>query len=283
MTYKLGLLPPRPGAVKLRLATYVDYTKIPTPPKNFGHEALIGVWGMLGNDQYGDCAICGPAHQSMLWCKEAGVTANFTTESVLKDYTAIAGFDPNDPNTDQGTDIDTMASYWRKTGLTDADGKTHQIVAYLDLNPGDLRELWTACYLFQSVGMGFQMPQSALDQTAAGEPWMAVGDQNIVGGHYVPAFGRISGQGVGVTWGALQKFTASFYRMYSDQGIVALSEEMMTRAKSIDGFDDALLRADLPAITSLKLGDHENPYPYAPPIPPLTPPPIDWGGQGHLT
>ena len=30
------------------------------------------------------------------------------------------------------------------------------------------------------------------------------------------------------------------------------------------------------------VGDHDEPYPYNPPVPPLTPPPIDWGGQGHL-
>jgi hypothetical protein len=55
--------------------------------------------------------------------------------------------------------------------------------------------------------------------------------------------------GLGITWGAKQFFTARFYQRYSNQGIVALSEEMMVKGKSIDGFDDATLREDLHAIT----------------------------------
>ena len=39
---KLGKKPARPGAVKFKLANFLVKTKLPTPPKVFGHQDLIG-------------------------------------------------------------------------------------------------------------------------------------------------------------------------------------------------------------------------------------------------
>lgn len=244
---KLGLKDPIPGAVKLRFATYANYRTLPTPPAQFGHENLINTWGVLGNDNYGDCAVAGPCHQSMLWCAESGTPAPFSDTSVLANYSAITGFDPNDPDTDQGTAIGDMAKYWRNTGMADDTGHRHRIVAYLDLNPGDLREMLIACWLFQSVGLGFDLPASAQEQFADGEVWDVVPGSPIVGGHYVPAVARRDGMTVGVTWGNEKDFTDDFFTTFNNQGIVALSHEMMIKGRSIDGFDDQLLHSDLAA------------------------------------
>jgi hypothetical protein len=262
---KLGLNDPRPGAVKLRLATYCDFAKLPKPPENFGHYSLVRDWGMLGNDEEGDCALAGACHQDMLWTLEGGNPAAFDTpvtvngvdyaNAALANYGELTQWDPNagppgENPTDQGTDIGQLADYWVNTGLVDSQGKRHKVAAVVDLNPGDLRELWVATYLFQSIGMGFNLPDSAERQTREGKPWDVVRGATIVGGHYVPAFGRVnSGEfGVGVTWGQTQLFTPRFYERYNNQGICALSEEMLIKSVSIDGFDDKLLRADLAAL-----------------------------------
>ena len=81
--FKLGLKPPVPGAIPLRLATYFDFRQLPTPPSVFGHYELITNWGMLGNDEWGDCALAGACHQTMLWTKEGGKQAPFSTDSAL--------------------------------------------------------------------------------------------------------------------------------------------------------------------------------------------------------
>src|SRR5215468_8854266 len=126
LPFKLGKKPARPGAVKFKLANYLVKLKLPTPPQVFGHEGLIGAnWGMLGNDQYGDCVWAGAAHETMLWNKEAARAVSFSDKSVLSDYSAATGFDPNDPSTDQGTDMQAAASYRKKTGIRDAKGKRH--------------------------------------------------------------------------------------------------------------------------------------------------------------
>lgn len=253
--FKLGLKPPRPGAVRLRLATYLDFRLLPAPPPIFGHYDLIESWGMLGNDQWGDCALAGACHQEMLWTKEGGSEAPFDTTAALANYSAVTGFNPNagasgSNPTDQGTEISALAEYWQATGIADSNNTHHKIAAFVDLNPGDLRELWIGTWLFQTIGLGFAIPNSAMQQTQAGQPWDVVADDGgIDGGHYVPAVGRIAnGNLLIVTWGQLQEVTPRFFRKYNNQGIVALSEEMLVGTKSIDGFDDATLRADLQAL-----------------------------------
>lgn len=252
---KLGLRDPRPGAIPLRLATYCDFTKLPVPPDAFGHQELIPEWGVMGNDEWGDCAFAGAVHQTMLaTCEGQGAPAPFSTQTTLENYAALTHVDlqagPGNP-TDCGTDLGELAQYWLNNGIVDDTGVHHKIVSVLDMNPGDLRELWVATYLFQSVGMGFALPDSAQYQSEVGAPWDVVPGATIEGGHYVPCFGRVaSGLGVGVTWGKTQQFTTRFYQTYNNQGICGLSLEMLLKGRSIDGFDDQLLRADFEALAA---------------------------------
>src|ERR1700686_1975844 len=95
---KLGKLAARPFPKKFSLVALVDTTNLPPVPASFGHETLIGAkdWGMLGNDAVGCCVISGGGHETMLLNKEVGKTVPFSAASVLKDYSAITGYDPAD-------------------------------------------------------------------------------------------------------------------------------------------------------------------------------------------
>src|SRR5947209_12015282 len=169
---KLGKTAARPMAMRFKLADYVDKKALPKPPKQFGHEALIpATWGMFGNDAWGDCVWAGAAHETMLWNAEAGRKVAFTDKCVLSDYSAVTGFNPKKPSTDQGTDMVVAASYRRKTGIVDASGKRHQVAAYLSIRPGDIAEHALAMWLFGAVGIGIEFPASAMDQFNAGKPW----------------------------------------------------------------------------------------------------------------
>ena len=55
---KLGKRPATEDTRDLLFARYVEPAKLPTPPAQFGHETLFKPksWGMLGNDEWGDCA-----------------------------------------------------------------------------------------------------------------------------------------------------------------------------------------------------------------------------------
>lgn len=250
----LGKTPARPDAVKLKLKTYLSKTQLPTPPRKFGHYDLVRApWGVLGNDSYGDCVWAGAAHETMLWCMEAGVTTTFSTESVLSDYTAVTGFNPNDINSDQGTDMQAAASYRRKTGVLDASGKRHQIDAYLAIEPGDINTLKLAIYLFGAVGIGILFPDSAMKQFNQGKRWSVVShDPKPNQGHYIPGVGFDGNDFVTLTWGKAQRMTPAFFKKYCDEALAYISLERLTDSRSLDGFHIDALRADLAAITSAR-------------------------------
>lgn len=247
---KLGKLPARPGAVQFQFSTYFRAGKLPTPPAIFGDFYKIAAWGMLANDSVGDCVLAGGAHETMLFRAEgAEAPAIFRDSDVLSDYTAITGYDPSDPSTDQGTDMEAAAAYRRKTGLIDSQGHRHTVDAYVALHPGNLDMLANAVYLLGAAGVGIQFPGSAMDQFNAGQPWDVVPGAEVDGGHYVPCVGR-NGQGnfLVVTWGKLQEVTPKFFATYMDEGVAYVSLERMRDAKSPQGFDEAALLVDLKSL-----------------------------------
>jgi hypothetical protein len=248
--FKLGKLPARPGAVKLKLATYLQPAELPTPPASFGHDTQVNTWEMLGNDTVGDCVIAGALHETMLWTSIGSTAIPVSTDAAIKNYSAITGYDASDPSSDQGTDPAVAASYRRKTGIVDANGKRHRIGAYLALTPGDVEEHLLALYLFGAVGVGVRFPKTAMDQFHAGEPWDVVPGAEIEGGHYISAVARRDDQLVIVTWGKEQPMTDAFLKEYNDESYAYVSREYLKDGKSPEGFNIAQLKADLAAVTS---------------------------------
>lgn len=252
---RLGKQDPTADDRDLRLGAYLDdATALPAVPAMFGPKGglnLVGHWGMLGNDEWGDCAIAGPAHETMLLTKEGtGTAAPFTTTSVLADYARITGFNPNDgpPGqnpTDQGSNVRDVARYRRTTGLLDATGTLHKIAAFLAIDPRHLPHILAAAYLFDGVGLGIQVPDSAQRQFAAGQAWTPVPGASIEGGHYVPLIAADPSWLYVVTWGRVQRMSRSFWLTYGDESFTYLSTEFFHGGVSPDGFNLAQLRSDL--------------------------------------
>lgn len=245
---KLGKKPARTGAVTFKLTDFVDMAVLPKPPASFGHEGAINQWGALGNHDYGDCVWAGAAHETMLWCAEANHTVNFSDQSVLSDYSAVTGFNPADPNSDRGTDMEEAAKYRRTTGVVDAHGVRHKVAAYLGITPGNSAQLSMALYMFGAVGIGVRLPASAVAQTNQGKIWSCPWWSRILGGHYIPMVAKRSDHFVCVTWGRLQTMTQGFYSRYCDEAVAYVSEEMLTAGRSPEGFNKDKLLAALGAL-----------------------------------
>jgi hypothetical protein len=251
---KLGKKPATADQRDLMFARYVKKPELPTPPAQFGHEDLFGPkdWGMLGNDQWGDCAWAGPAHETMLLNKGAGRAVTFTADCVLSDYSAGTGFDPKagapgQNPTDQGSNVREVLKYRAKTGIVDGGGNRHKIGAYVKLDEKNLGQVVEALYLFEVVGIGVEFPASAMDQFNNGQPWDVVQGSKVEGGHYIPLVGRRDNLQV-VTWGALQQMTQAFYDQYCDEAWAYISEENLQAGKSPEGFNLQELQADLAAL-----------------------------------
>jgi hypothetical protein len=202
---------------------------------------------MLGNDRVGDCVVAGAAHETMLFNAEAGRAVTFTDTSCLSDYMAVTGYNPDDPSTDQGTNVSEYVDYRTKVGVLDQYGARHRIGASVRIDAGHLDQYAEGLYLFGAVGIGVQLPDSAQQQFADEQPWDVVPGAKIEGGHYVPILGRLQdGHWVVATWGRLQKVTDAFLTEYSDEAYAYLSLEALGNGgESLEGFNLQQLRADL--------------------------------------
>jgi hypothetical protein len=248
---RLGKLPAQPDIPTLKLAHYA--VALPVPTAVFGFGGLYTDWGMLGNDQYGDCVFAGASHETMLWNKlRGGVDVPMSTKTTLEDYTEVTGFNPKNPSTDNGAYMIDALKYRRATGVRDASEGRHKIAAYLQLKTGDFAQAIQAAFVFGAVGMGFEVPATIWDQFDNGEYW-DVTDPNadIIGGHYVPIVGSRNSlaRATVLTWGRRQQLTKRFYETYNDESYVMLSEEQIrSDGKGIHGLNLTQLQADLAAL-----------------------------------
>lgn len=250
----LGKKAARKGSIALAFETYFSAADLPTPPLVFGKTSLINEWGVLANDKHGCCVWSGAAHETMLWNAEAWEAATvaltplgFSDQAVLTDYSAVTGFNPKDPDTDHGTDMQQAAAFRQKTGILDAKGQRHKIDSYVSLKAGNVEQVFLAAYLFGAVGVGIQFPKSAWEQFNQAMPWDPIPHSEMDGGHYTPCVGRNShGNLLCITWGRLHAMTPAFLARYMDEGVAYLSSEMLRGGKfSRRGFDIDTLKVDL--------------------------------------
>lgn len=244
----LGKTPATEDTRDLKLVRYTE-TLPPLPDGPLGHQSLIGTdaWGMNGNNRAGDCVWAGAAHETLLWNVERHRQVTITDDDSLADYTAVTGYNPDDPSTDRGTDMRNALIYRRKTGIRDSTDRRHKIHAFTALDAGNLDQIKQSVWLFSVAAVGIEFPTTAMDQFNAGKPWSVVSGASIEGGHYVPVVGYdpTAGMFLCVTWGRLQPVEAAFLVKYCDEAFAPLSSENRLRGKTLEGFDATQLAADL--------------------------------------
>lgn len=243
--FKLGKLPAVKNSVSFRLRDYLALSKLPATPTSAGHLDLVTEHNMYGNDKYGDCVCAEAGHTTHYWNMEANRKLEISTKNVLAMYTDITGFNPDDPDTDQGTSMPDAAKWRQKVGLIDEKGVRHTIDAYLALTPGNTEELKQAIYLFGGVGIGWELPESAQEQFQEGKPWSVVPGSEIEGGHDTAAVGYDADYIYIITWGKIQKVEWAFFARYCDEGIIYFSEENILEGRTLEGFNLSQLQADL--------------------------------------
>jgi hypothetical protein len=246
MAYKLGKLPARPNAVKLKWGSIFNALKLPVPTLEFGHYKDVSFFHMLGNDLSSDCVWAGFAHEEYIFSLMGGrPRVRITTKDVWSDYHDQTGFDPNNmAATDGGTDMAAAAEYRRTIGIRDAVAQRHKIDAYVALEVGNVDQLVLAIYLTGAAGIGLTLPASAEVQFDKQQPWTVVPHSPISGGHYVSGVGRnAAGNIMVVTWGGVQEVTPAFLEKYCDEVQCYLSLEILNNQNlSPEGFDVDTLR-----------------------------------------
>lgn len=247
--FKLGLKPLPPDDRDF-LFSSLRTTVAVAVPEEFGDYHLIRSWGMLGNNQYGDCMPAGQGHAAKLEVAMGGKPVpSLTVANTLADYWAMNNVAAGAPGSqsDQGTDPRVGLKYHQKIGMRLGNVR-HKLTAYAALRVGDLSQLDEAIYLFGAAGVGIDCPQSAQEQFLSGY-WRVVPGSPIEGGHWVVVVGRWNGYYEVITWGRRIHVAPAFLEEYMSCAFAMLSPEIVgTGGKSPEAFDFATLQADLAAL-----------------------------------
>lgn len=247
-TFLGGRLPAQPARPHLRLARLL-HPELPEPPAaaDWVFSVPTAAWGMLGNDQVGDCTCAGLAHKRIgdVYAN-AGRVLDVTTAETLKLYSAVTGYNPAEPSTDRGALCQDVLAYWHKHGFLG-----ERPVAYARVDLANETEVRQAIALFGQLYCGFNVPSSAMDQFDAGRPWDVVRGARIEGGHCV-TIGAYDAEGLTcVTWGETQRMTWRFFRTYFDEAWVVIGPDDINPKTGADraGLNLAALEADFRALT----------------------------------
>lgn len=240
---KLGRKPARYDKRTLKLARYLA-EPLPPSPLAVNWALDITEWGMMVNDQLGDCTIAGVGHHEQAWTANDGSEYTPSDATIISYYSQWDGYDPNNPSSDQGGDMLTVLTRWKNQGF---DG--HTIQGFASVDSSDQVEVKQAVFLFGGLYTGFNVPQSAMDQNAAGQVWDVVEkDGGCVGGHCVYIVGYNATGPVCVTWGALQQMTWAFWSQYFDEAYAVLGSDWYTFGTAPNGFNVIQLQEDIQLI-----------------------------------
>jgi hypothetical protein len=241
-----GRLPPKYHPKTLLLSKYLDMASLPTPPEKvyLEYKTPASAKQMFGNDVYGDCTCAAQANFLIDATCHSGTAIVPTLAEVLAVYSGVTGFSVGPPVlNDNGAAMTDVLAYMQSTGLAG-----HKILAWaqIDYTNALLRKL--GIYLFGATYTGVNLPQSAMDQFDADQPWEVSGDGTIVGGHAILRTGYGSEGSNYVTWANWeQKASNAWDAAYVEEEYVIITQDWLNAqsGKSVFGFDLASLQADI--------------------------------------
>lgn len=249
---KLGRGRPHPVETHPRvfLDDYMAFSALPTAPPTVDRLTKVPNWPMYMNDQLGDCVEACVGHQIQAVTSYASTEVTVPDSAVLKLYEDAAGYVPGDPSTDNGTVIQDALQVWHDSGV-----QGHTIAAFAELSNLSWPKLKQCLYLFGTVHLGINCPQSALDQFDMGSPvWSYQAGSPIAGGHAIPLqkvtpYTGVKGILSVVTWGESIRMTTKFASEYIEEAWVVLTHDWVAQnGNDIDGFSYSQLQADFNAI-----------------------------------
>ena len=230
--FKGGKLPPVRKPWHVALTDHLDAaaTWPSVPAQGWEFAVPPSELGVLGNDQYGDCAEAGAYGLAQLQSSNADPADPIvpTTAQALALYAAVTGFNVSDPSTDQGTVLTDLLTYWQNTGLpvTTRSGKTgvSKIVGWASLDISSFAMMRWAAYTFGGSYLGINCPQQCEDDTSN---WNFAPGLPIAGGHCIVQAGEGSAGGKMRSWGMFIPASAGFMGAYVDEGYVVVSQDWL--------------------------------------------------------
>jgi len=181
---------------------------------------------------------------------------HFPTANVVSAYSGYGGYVLGNESTDNGADLPTAAAWFTKNALVDDQGHPHQLAGWGQIrdatNPWTLRR---AVNLFGAVYMGFCLPDNAMSEFEAGQPFTDLSgpaDQNE--GHcMLYSYSDLtswsespdSASGELITWAAKQGVSPDWNAKYAFQALVLVTQDYVRKnGMTVQGLSLAQMLSD---------------------------------------
>src|ERR1700691_2646330 len=200
---KLGKLAPKKNLKTLSFANYLKGSA-PAPPSKTYWEWKVSNYPMMMNDTLGCCVFAAGGHLVQEFTAHPAWEITPRDLQIVAACSAVGGYVPGTPSTDNGAAITDFLAYWTNQGFAGQP----KLLGWAAIDQTNLQSVKQSVFLFGALDIGVQLPNSAMDQFQNGEPWDVVADDGgIAGGHSIPIMGYGSEGFKVVTWGQQQKMT----------------------------------------------------------------------------
>lgn len=279
-----GMKLPSAHAPMLRLSSYLDKVTLPPmmPTVDWSAPAMSVIQNVEGNDSIGDCVLAEEAHFIGVVTGNAGTLYSYSQAQTIAAYSAITGYNPANPSSDQGTDPTVCMNYFTQNAY--ADGT--KLDGWVSVDATSISEVQFAIGGLGNLKIWLSLPDAYINPfpSSSGFLW-GTGTPNPQQGHCIgsPAYNspRIVGsnsQGVQVmSWGLVGTMTwaglAQLCVPAAGGGLaVRLTRDWMNKANgnTPSGFAYADLVSDVNKFFGANIP--APPGPVKPPLPPPAPP-----------
>lgn len=223
--------------------------QLPAPPARIlltEPEAAVAYAGTLGNATAGDCTIAGVGHLIERWSASVGPAVAFTDAQALAIYSQLEGYDPATGQPDDGLVETDVLDAWQRSGLY---GNT--LAGYSTVDPRDANHIRQTIWVYGGIYLGLDLPQSADQQTDAGQPWTVPLWSPILGGHCVVGLEYDANYLYVGTWGRRQPVAWDFVLRYFDAAYAPANAAWVgPDGKTPGGLTLADLTGDLPFVAN---------------------------------
>ena len=244
---KLGRREPRFDKRTLRMAKYVAADLQP-PPILVNWGARTSNLGPMLNHDLGCCTIAAKAHLVQVWTANNHAQVIISDDEILKAYSGACGYDPSQPETDNGGVMLDVMNYFRRVGIGG-----HKLFAFVSIDPRNKVHSQLAMYLFGGADIGLRLPRSAQTQEVWTVPASGPTGDGLPGswGNHDVCIVDYNAVGpVCITWGKLVTMTWQFLFTYCDEMYGLLSEDWANGTRPApNGFDFETLKTDLNALS----------------------------------
>ena len=197
---------------------------IPPPSVDWTHG--INNFGIMLNDNLGDCTCAGIYHAIQIWSANTLIEQTEPDNVVLSLYEQACGYKPGDESTDNGGVEQDLLSYCVNTGVPLSNGQREKFLCFIEVDPRNINDVKTTIDEFGLAYIGIDVPNSLYDQN--GDPKLVwdvdPNDTSTEGGHCIILVGYDADGATVISWGQKYKMTWAFFRQFTDEVYAIVSQ-----------------------------------------------------------